>query len=60
VALLVGALIASAVGLFATVLGLDRDRAIYPVVMIVIASYYALLAVMLAWLLTSGRIRAAA
>jgi hypothetical protein len=46
VALLVGALIASAVGLFATVLGLDRDRAFYPVVMIVIASYYALFAVM--------------
>ena len=45
-ALLVGALIASAVGLFATVLGLDRDRAFYPVVMIVIASYYALFAVM--------------
>ena len=35
-----------AVGLFATGLGLDRDRAFYPVVTIVIASYYALFAVM--------------
>src|SRR5882757_4293021 len=30
----------------ATAVGLDRDRAFYPVVMIVIASYYALFAVM--------------
>jgi len=46
VALLVGALLAFSVGLFATGLGLDRDRAFYPVVTIVIASYYALFAVM--------------
>jgi hypothetical protein len=46
VALLVGALLAFAVGLFATSTGLDRDRAFYPVVTIVIASYYALFAVM--------------
>ena len=45
-ALLVGALLAIAVGVLATGLGLDRDRAFYPVVMIVIASYYALFAVM--------------
>ena len=45
-ALLVGALLAFSVGLFATGLGLDRDRAFYPVVTIVIASYYALFAVM--------------
>jgi len=45
-ALIVGALLATAVGLFATGLTLDRDRAFYPVVMIVIASYYALFAVM--------------
>ena len=45
-ALLVGALLAIAVGLLATGLGLDRDRAFYPVVTIVIASYYALFAVM--------------
>jgi hypothetical protein len=46
VALLVGALLAFSVGLLATGLGLDRDRAFYPVVTIVIASYYALFAVM--------------
>lgn len=45
-ALLVGTLLAVAVGLFATGLGLDRDRAFYPVVTIVVASYYALFAVM--------------
>lgn len=45
-ALLVGALLAFSVGLFATGLGLDRDRAFYPVVMIVIAYLYALFAVM--------------
>ncbi len=44
--LIVGALLALAVGLFATVVGLDRDRAFYPVVAIVIASLYALFAVM--------------
>jgi hypothetical protein len=43
---LVGAVLALSVGLFATFLGLDRDRAFYPTVMIVIASYYALFAVM--------------
>lgn len=42
----IGALLALAVGLFATALRLDRDRAFYPVVTIVIASYYALFAVM--------------
>lgn len=45
-ALWVGALLALSVGLFATGLGLDRDRAFYPVVTIIIASYYALFAVM--------------
>jgi hypothetical protein len=46
VAFVIGALLAFAVGLFANGLGLDRDRAFYPVVTIVIASYYALFAVM--------------
>jgi hypothetical protein len=46
VALLVGALLAFSVGLWASGVGLDRDRAFYPVVTIVIASYYALFAVM--------------
>jgi hypothetical protein len=41
-------LVAVAVGLMATAVGLDSDRAFYPVVMIVIASYYALFAVMAA------------
>jgi hypothetical protein len=38
-------LLALAVGLFATAVGLDRDRAFYATVMIVIASLYALFAV---------------
>jgi hypothetical protein len=46
VALLVGVLLAFAVGLLARTTGLDRDRAFYPTVTIVIASYYALFAVM--------------
>jgi hypothetical protein len=46
VALLVGVFLAFAVGLLATAVGLDRDRAFYPTVTIVIASYYALFAVM--------------
>ena len=45
-ALLVGALLAFTVGLMATAVGLDRDRAFYPTVTIVIASLYALFAVM--------------
>jgi hypothetical protein len=64
VALLVGALLAFTVGLMATAVGLARDRAFYPTVTIVIASYYALFAVMgasyLVWLLKTGRIRATA
>jgi hypothetical protein len=46
VALLVGVLLALSVGFFATAVGLDRDRAFYPVVTIVVASYYALFAAM--------------
>lgn len=45
-ALLVGVLLAFAVGLMATAVGLDRDRAFYPTVTIVIAFLYALFAVM--------------
>ncbi len=45
-AFLIGAVLALLVGLLATFSGLDRDRAFYPTVMIVIASYYALFAVM--------------
>ena len=43
---LVGAVLAISIGVSATFVGLDRDRAFYPTVMIVIASYYALFAVM--------------
>jgi len=39
---LVGALLAFAVGLSATCVGFDRDRAFNPTVLVVIASYYAL------------------
>ena len=42
----IGALLALGVGLLATRVGFDRDRAFYPVVLIVIASYYALFALM--------------
>ena len=43
---LVGACLAFTVGVFATVVRLDRDRAFYPTVTIVIASLYSLFAVM--------------
>ena len=43
---IVGACLAFAVGIFATVARLDRDRAFYPTVAIVIASLYSLFAVM--------------
>ena len=42
----IGIVLALIVGSVATLIGLDRDRAFYPVVTIVIASYYALFAVM--------------
>ena len=45
-AYLIGIVLALSVGLSATFVGLDRDRAFYPVVMIVIAASYALFAVM--------------
>jgi len=42
---LIGVALAAAVGLLATIVGFDRDRAFYPTVMIVIASYYVLFAI---------------
>jgi hypothetical protein len=45
-AYLVGAALALGVALFAALTGLDRDRAFYPTVLIVVASYYDLFAVM--------------
>ena len=52
----VGVVVSAAVAVFARCVGFDRDRAFYPTVMIVIALYYVLFAVMggvseLAWLL---------
>ena len=44
-AVLVGLVLAICVGIFATAVGLDRDRAFYPTVTIVIASLYVLFAV---------------
>ncbi|MFZ1546031.1 MAG: hypothetical protein WAT12_02885 [Candidatus Nitrotoga sp.] len=41
-----GLAIALAVALSATFIGFDRDRALYPIIMIVSASYYGLFAVM--------------
>jgi hypothetical protein len=46
VALLIGIVLALAVGVFGRVVGLDRDRAFYPTVTVVVASYYCLFAVM--------------
>jgi hypothetical protein len=43
---LIGVALALAVGVFARVVGLDRDRAFYPTVMIVIAILYDLFAVL--------------
>src|SRR2546427_8843937 len=42
----VGLLLSLAVAVSATVIGMDRDRAFYPTVLVVIASYYVLFAVM--------------
>jgi hypothetical protein len=42
----IGVILALVVGVFATLVRLDRDRAFYPTVTIVVASYYALFAVM--------------
>jgi hypothetical protein len=43
---LVGVFLALAVSVSATFVGFDRDRAFYPTVLVVIASYYGLFAVM--------------
>lgn len=45
-AAIVGVLLCLAVALFARLVGLDRDRAFYPTVLVVVASYYDLFAVM--------------
>jgi hypothetical protein len=43
---LIGVILTLAVAAFAAVIGFDRERAFYPTVLIVIASYYGLFAVM--------------
>jgi hypothetical protein len=43
---LVGLILCVAVAVFATATGLDRERGFYPPLLIVIASYYVLFAVM--------------
>ena len=45
-AFFIGVVLALSIGLSATFLGLDRDRVFYPAVTMVVASYYALFAVM--------------
>lgn len=45
---LIGITAAAGVGLFATVVGFDKDRSFYPVVLIVIATLYLLFAAMAA------------
>jgi len=45
-AAVVGVVLALAVALFARVVGLDRDRAFYPTVLVIIASLYDLFAVL--------------
>jgi hypothetical protein len=42
----IGLLLALAVSVSATLIGFDKDRAFYPTVMVVIASYYGLFAIM--------------
>jgi hypothetical protein len=42
----IGILLACFVGLLTTLIGFDRDRALYPVILIVVASYYCLFATM--------------
>ena len=41
----VGIVLGIAIGIFSSLVGLDRDRALYPVALIVIASYYCLYAI---------------
>jgi hypothetical protein len=48
----VGIVLSVGVALFARVVGFDRDRAFYPTVLIVIASYYVLFAAMIGSLQT--------
>jgi hypothetical protein len=42
---IVGVILGIGIGIFSTLVGLDRDRALYPAALVVIASYYCLFAV---------------
>lgn len=42
----IGVILAAAIGLFASVVGFDKERSFYPVVLIVIEAYYLLFAAM--------------
>ena len=44
--IVIGAVLAIVIGLMATIVGFDRERAFYSTVLLVVASYYALFAVM--------------
>lgn len=41
----IGMILGIGIGIFSTIVGLDRDRALYPAMLVVIASYYSLFAV---------------
>lgn len=45
IACVIGVVLSLAVGCFATMIRLDRDRAFFPTVLIIVASYYVLFAV---------------
>jgi len=45
-AVIIGSVLALLVGVMATAVGFDRDRAMYPIVTFVVASYYVLFAAM--------------
>jgi hypothetical protein len=45
-AILVGVVLGLLVGLSTTLVGMDRDRALYPAILVVIASYFSLFAVL--------------
>lgn len=42
----IGVIVATVVGIFASLVGFDKERSFYPVVLIIVATYYILFAVM--------------
>ena len=65
-AVIIGSVLALLVGAMATAVGFDRDRAMYPIVTFVVASYYVLFAAMgasnetIAWEIAAGAVFAVA